>query len=234
MDPVELRLKNIMEAGDVSCNDLKMNSLGMRECIEAVRDGSGWKDEEREAPRRQRNRHGLRVFRVRRRIPIYRTDTYHATVMIHVSEDGGTVHVYTASAEIGQGSDTAFAMIAAETIGIPLDSVRISSGDTEFGVDLGAYSSRQTLMTGHATKEAAVEVRRQILEVLAPDAESHHSELDIKDGLIVFKHGSVDLRQYPGRYIKEHRGWGGLQEAGSPHVPGGCQDRLSRQRHRHR
>jgi len=45
--------------------------------------------------------------------------------------------------------------------------VKISSGDTEFGIDLGAYSSRQTLMTGHAVKEAAVDVRRQVLGVLA-------------------------------------------------------------------
>jgi CO/xanthine dehydrogenase Mo-binding subunit len=102
------------------------------------------------------------------------------------------VHVYTASAEIGQGSDTTFAMIAAETIGIPLDSVKISSGDTEFGIDLGAYSSRQTLMTGHATKEAAVDVRRQVLGVLARELKVDISELDIKDGLIVFKHGRVD------------------------------------------
>jgi CO/xanthine dehydrogenase Mo-binding subunit len=46
-------------------------------------------------------------------------------------------------------------MITAEALGIPLDWVRVSSGDTDFGVDLGAYSSRQTLMTGHAVKEAA-------------------------------------------------------------------------------
>jgi 4-hydroxybenzoyl-CoA reductase subunit alpha len=39
LDPVELRLRNVMAAGDVTCNDLNMSSLGMRECIEAVRDG---------------------------------------------------------------------------------------------------------------------------------------------------------------------------------------------------
>ena len=59
----------------------------------------------------------------------------------------------TGSAEIGQGSDTIFSMMAAETLGIPLENVRIVSGDTDLSVDLGAYSSRQTLMTGHATKK---------------------------------------------------------------------------------
>ena len=216
MDPVELRLKNMMEAGDVSCNDLKMNSLGMRECIEAVRDGSGWKEKKGRLPKGKGIGMACGFFVSGAGFPIYRSDTYHATVMIHVSEDGGTVHVYTASAEIGQGSDTAFAMIAAETIGIPLDSVRISSGDTEFGIDLGAYSSRQTLMTGHATKEAAVDVRRQILGVLARELKVDNSELDIKDGLIVFKHGRVDFGSIRARYIKEHRGWEGLARGRDP------------------
>jgi 4-hydroxybenzoyl-CoA reductase alpha subunit len=210
MDPVELRLKNMMEAGDVSCNGLKMNSLGMRECIEAVRDGSGWKEKKGKLSKGKGIGMACGFFVSGAGYPIYRSETYHATVTIHVSEDGGTVHVYTASAEIGQGSDTTFAMIAAETIGVPLDSVKISSGDTEFGIDLGAYSSRQTLMTGHATKEAAVDVRRQILGVLARELKVDISELDVKDGLIVFKHGRVDFGHVRDRYLKEHRGWRGL------------------------
>ena len=216
MDPVEFRLKNMMEAGDVSCNDLKMNSLGMRECIEAVRDGSGWKEKKGKLPKGKGIGMACGFFVSGAGFPIYRSDTYHATVSIHVSEDGGTVHVYTASAEIGQGSDTTFAMIAAETIGIPLDSVKISSGDTDFGIDLGAYSSRQTLMTGHATKEAAVDVRRQILGVLARELKVDISELDIKDGLIVFKHGRVDYSHVRTRYNKEHRGWQGLAKGREP------------------
>ena len=212
MDPVELRLKNMMEAGDVSCNDLKMNSLGMRECIEAVRDGSGWKEKKGSLPKGKGIGMACGFFVSGAGYPIYRSDTYHATVSIHVSEDGGTVHVYTASAEIGQGSDTTFAMIAAETIGVPLESVKVSSGDTDFGIDLGAYSSRQTLMTGHATKEAAVDVRRQILGVLARELKVDISELDMKNGLVVFKHGGVDFSNIRNRYIMEHRGWQGLSK----------------------
>jgi 4-hydroxybenzoyl-CoA reductase subunit alpha len=212
MDPVEFRLKNMMEAGDVSCNDLKMNSLGMRECIEAVRDGSGWKEKKGRLPKGKGIGMACGFFVSGAGFPIYRSDTYHATVSIHVSEDGGTVHVFTASAEIGQGSDTAFAMIAAETIGIPLDSVRISSGDTEFGIDLGAFQP-PNIDDGHATKEAAVDVRRQILGVLARELKVDISELDIKDGLM-FQHGKSGLRQYQAR-TSRHRGWEGLARAGS-------------------
>jgi 4-hydroxybenzoyl-CoA reductase subunit alpha len=139
--------------------------------------------------------------------PIYRSDTYHCTATVKLAEDGGTVQVYSASAEIGQGSDTAFGMIAAEALGVPLDCVRVLSGDTDFGVDLGAYSSRQTLMTGHAVKEAAEEVKRKVLEALADELKVPAADMDIKEGRIVFKNGPVDYSGIRSRYIKEHRGW---------------------------
>ncbi len=50
----------------------------------------------------------------------------------------------TGSAEIGQGSDTTMAMIAAETLGIPLENVRCAFRRYGSSMDLGAYSSRQT------------------------------------------------------------------------------------------
>ena len=51
MDPIEMRLKNVMAAGDVTINELDMSSLGMRECIEAVRDGSDWKNKKGKLPK---------------------------------------------------------------------------------------------------------------------------------------------------------------------------------------
>jgi len=212
MDPIDFRLKNIMEAGNVSCNDLRMNSLGMKECIEAVREGSGWGQKKGRLPRGKGIGMACGFFVSGAGYPIYRSDTYHATVTIHLAEDGEGIHVYTASAEIGQGSDTTLAMIAAETLGIPLDSVRISSGDTDFGVDLGAYSSRQTLMTGHAVKEAALDVRRQIIDVLANELRVDPAEFDVKDGVVVFTHEGVDFTHIRKRYLNEHRGWRGLPE----------------------
>jgi len=207
MDPIELRLKNMMSAGDVTCNDLNMSSLGMKECIEAVRDGSGWKEKRRGMPSGKGIGMACGFFVSGAGYPIYRSDTYHSTVTIKLSEDGGTAHVYTGSAEIGQGSDTTMAMIAAEALGIPLSDVAISSGDTEFGVDLGAYSSRQTLMTGHATKEAAESVKAQVLEVLSEALQVPVADMDVKRGRIVFQNGIPDFEVIRAQYLKEHRGW---------------------------
>ena len=67
---------------------------------------------------------------------------------------------FSGSNELGQGSDTVIAMIAAEVLGLTVDDIEVTSGDTGLcPVDLGAYSSRQTLMTGNATKKAAEAIK---------------------------------------------------------------------------
>ena len=207
MDPIELRLKNMMETGDVTCNDLAMSSLGMKECIEAVKSGSGWGEKKGKLPPGKGIGMACGFFVSGAGYPIYRSETYHCTIMIKADEDGGGITVYTASAEIGQGSDTTMAMIAAEAVGIPLEQVRVKSGDTDFGIDLGAYSSRTTLMTGHATKEAGDNLKAMVLETLAGELGIQAARLDIKNGLIKISGGPVDFSAIRTGYIKEHRGW---------------------------
>ena len=207
IDPVEMRLKNIMETGDTTCNELNMSSLGMKECIEAIRDQSDWKLKKGKLPKGRGIGLACGFFVSGAGYPIYRSDTYHATVVVKLSEDGGTAQVLTGSAEIGQGSDTAFAMIAAEALGVNLDDVRISSGDTDYSVDLGAYSSRQTLMTGHATKEAAEDAKRQVLEVLSETLNVPIEEISVGNGLIHFAGMTPKFDAIRVGYMKEHRGW---------------------------
>ena len=207
IDPVEFRLKNMMETGDVSCNAFDMSSLGMREVIEAVANGSDWKTKKGKLPRGKGIGLACGFFVSGAGYPIYRSDTYHCTVTVKVHEDGGSVKVLSGSAEIGQGSDTAFSMIAAEALGIPLSDVQIASGSTDYSVDLGAYSSRQTLMTGHATKEAAEDAKRQILEALAEELGVDVKRLDIKRAQVIIEGDGVDIAPIRTRYIKEHRGW---------------------------
>jgi 4-hydroxybenzoyl-CoA reductase subunit alpha len=207
IDPVEMRLKNVMVAGQTTINELNMSSLGMKECIEAVQNGSDWKNKKGKLPKGKGIGSACGFFVSGAGYPIYRSDTYHSTVVIKVAEDGGTVTVLTGSAEIGQGSDTMLAMIAAETLGIPLECVRVFSGDTEYSVDLGAYSSRQTLMTGHAAKEAAENVRRQIAEVLSNHMGCDVADITFRNGNVLFKGGPGNFEKLRQGYIKEHRGW---------------------------
>ncbi len=208
MDPVELRMKNMMSAGDVTCNELNLSSLGMAECVQGVRDRSGWV-EKRSKPRPTGRGIGMACgfFVSGAGYPIYRSRTPHCTVVIKLADVGGRVHLLSGSADIGQGSDTTFAMIAAEVLGIPLDDITVQSGDTALTVDLGAYSSRQTLMTGHATKEAAESVRHQILAVVAEKLDVPPEDLQLVDGVVKVRGGAGAFEPLRTEYIREHRGY---------------------------
>lgn len=207
MDPIEFRLKNMLQRGDTTCNDFNMSSFGMRECLEAVRKGSEWEKKKGKLPKGKGIGVACGFFVSGAGFPIYRSETFHSTAMVKLSEDGGTANLYTASAEIGQGSDTILTQIAAEALGVGYNDVRISSGDTDFGIDLGAYSSRQTLMSGHAVKQAAEDAKRQVLEVLSEKTNIPVEDMNIKDGLIYFKKNGQDFSALRSNYVKEHRGW---------------------------
>ncbi|MCO1602367.1 xanthine dehydrogenase family protein molybdopterin-binding subunit [Desulfosporosinus nitroreducens] len=82
--------------------------------------------------------------------------------------DDGTAIVLTGCADIGQGSNTVLAQIAAETLGICIEDVVIISADTEVTPDAGASSaSRQTYVSGNAVRLAAEKVRDQVIAIAA-------------------------------------------------------------------
>ena len=104
-----------------------------------------------------------------------------------------------------------------------MSRVRVRSGDTDFGIDLGAYSSRTTLMTGHATKEAGENLKAMILEVLGPGA-GHWTEsaLDIKQGLVKISGDPVDFSAIPHRLHQGAPGAGRRPARGrGAHLPRG-------------
>lgn len=208
IDPIELRLRNVMESGETTINQLYLSSLGMRECLEAVRKKSAWRTKKGKLPRGKGIGMACGFFVSGAGYPIYRTEMAHSHVFIKVAEDGNGVTVYTGSGEIGQGSDTTMAMIAAEVMGLRLEDVHVISGDTELTpIDLGAYSSRQTLMTGWATKRAAEDARSQIAEVVGELFHVPPESLAFRNGLILGTEKPGILEQTRRGYIGEHRGF---------------------------
>jgi 4-hydroxybenzoyl-CoA reductase alpha subunit len=207
LDPIEFRLKNVMSTGETTCNELNMSSLGMRECLEEVRDRSGWTRKRGTLGGGQGIGAACGFFVSGAGYPIYRSETWHCTATVQLSEVGGTATIRTASAEIGQGSDTVFAMITAEELGISLEDVRVQSGDTDLSVDLGAYSSRQTLMTGHAVRRAAIDARRQVSEVLAEVFGGPPDRFVFRDGLVMARDGDMDFARARKGFLAEHVGF---------------------------
>jgi 4-hydroxybenzoyl-CoA reductase alpha subunit len=211
MDPIELRLKNVMEAGETTCNELFVSSFGMREALEAVRDSAAWKKKRLSGGQTNRDGKGIGAacgfFVSGAGYPIYRSRTYHCTVVTKVDEVGGGVTVFSGAADIGQGSDTVLAMITAEELGLTLDDVKVASGDSKLSVDLGAYSSRTTLMTGQACREAALDAKRQILEAIAGSLHVPPESLDLKDGKVVCVSQEIDFSALRKEYLHEHKGF---------------------------
>jgi 4-hydroxybenzoyl-CoA reductase alpha subunit len=211
MDPIELRLKNVMEAGETTCNELSLSSFGMKEALEAVRASVAWQKKRSLAGQTSRKGKGIGAacgfFVSGAGYPIYRSRTYHCTVIVKVDDVGGGVTVLSGSADIGQGSDTVLAMIAAEELGLPIDDVRVVSGDSSLTVDLGAYSSRTTLMTGAACRDAARDVKRQILDAIAACLRLLPETLDLKDGKVVSLQGESDFSRLREEYLQEHKGF---------------------------
>ena len=207
MDPIEMRLKNVREAGETTCNELYLSSFGMKEALEAVRDSSVWKNKKEIKTENKGIGSACGFFVSGAGYPIYRSDTYHCTVVTKVSEVGGGVIVESGAADIGQGSDTMLAMITAEVLGLPVTDVKVISGDSDLAVDLGAYSSRTTLMTGSAAKEAAEDARHQILSVIARKTGVPAEELSIIDGEIIWSQGELDVKDMRHIYRLEHKGF---------------------------
>ncbi len=77
--------------------------------------------------------------------------------------DDGSFNVLAGAADLGTGADTVLAQIAAEVLGVPLDDIKIYSGDTDMTpFDVGAYASSTTYISGTAVKRAADAVRWRI------------------------------------------------------------------------
>jgi carbon-monoxide dehydrogenase large subunit/6-hydroxypseudooxynicotine dehydrogenase subunit gamma len=108
---------------------------------------------------------------------------------VRVSVDGsGLVEVVTGAASVGQGVETVVAQICADALGVDYRRVRVVHGRTDriaFGV--GAFASRVTVMTGEATRLAAVEVRAKAIEVAAELLQQSADTLDVTDGKVVRK-----------------------------------------------
>jgi xanthine dehydrogenase YagR molybdenum-binding subunit len=94
--------------------------------------------------------------------------------------------------DIGTGTRTAMAQIAAEELGLPLDRVEVVLGDTARGpyATLSAGSST-TPSVGPAVRAAAADARRQVIEIAAQRYDLEERVLDIKDGVVVSADGNL-------------------------------------------
>ena len=174
MDPIELRLRNASREGDPNADEEPWPRIAMIECLEAAR-----------------------------RHPLYTAPTgpgegvgvalgswggarSPAAAGCRVEPDG-TVSILIGSPDIS-GSSTGLAMIAAEAFGVSPEKVRVTIGDTGYAPQGPmAAGSQVTYSVGGAVYEAALEARRQLLEIATEELEASPEDLDIVDGRVAVK-----------------------------------------------
>lgn len=187
MDPAEIRQRNLLQPPCVTVNGLRVQSYGLPECIEKTVERSGWKHRKGTLPKGRGLGIACSHYVSGAANSIIRSDMPHSTVNIKIDRDGGVV-VYTGASEIGQGSDTMTAQIAAEVLGCSLPRVRVIAADTDLTpIDIGSYSSRVTFMAGNATLRAAGEVKKLIAAAAAKKMECLPEELIFRDDAVAKK-----------------------------------------------
>src|SRR3989441_757300 len=191
IDPAEIRSRNLLQPPCITINGLRVQSYGLPECIEKVVERSGWNERIGKLPRGRGLGIACSHYVSGAANSIIRSDMPHSTVNIKIDRDGGVV-VYTGAAEIGQGSDTMTAQIAAEALGCSLNRVKIIAADTDLTpIDIGSYSSRVTFMAGNATLRAAEEVKKQIASAAARKMGCAPEQLILRDDTVYPKDAGV-------------------------------------------
>jgi CO/xanthine dehydrogenase Mo-binding subunit len=105
-----------------------------------------------------------------------------------VVEPTGKVLVSTGLTTQGQGHQTVLAQIVADTLGVPMDDVEVTTGDTRrFGYSVGTFASRAAVMSGNAVALAAHVVRDKALRVAADALEADPGDLEISGGQVRVK-----------------------------------------------
>jgi CO/xanthine dehydrogenase Mo-binding subunit len=173
LDPVELRLRNAVVEGDVGVSGRAFPVIGVRECLEGIRDHELWRGRET-LPEDE----GVGVA-----VGYWPGAIEPASAICRLDADG-RLTVVTATADL-TGTATVFAAIAAEVLGLPVEDVRVVAADTASAPYGGASGgSKVTYNIGRAVQRAAEDTRQRLLQVASEELEIAPTDLEIEDGVI--------------------------------------------------
>jgi|SRR5579871_181115 xanthine dehydrogenase YagR molybdenum-binding subunit len=183
MDPLELRRKNYAERHQALDRPYSRKLL-----LEAYRLGAeriGWAERDHEERRYPQGRDGYLRRGIGMASQLWGGDGGPPAQAIAKLLPDGTAVILTGTQDIGTGTRTVLAQIAAEELGLPLEQVRVELGDTEFGVFSPPSGGSMTLASvGPAVRMAAAEARKELVEVVAQLSEAPTDALDVRDGHI--------------------------------------------------
>jgi CO/xanthine dehydrogenase Mo-binding subunit len=196
VDPVEFRLKNGFKEGDPTMDGHgTVPRIGLLDCLEQVKQQPLWsrRMEQHEVPERLKDwKIGVGVA-----AGFWPGGTEPAAAACRLETDG-TMTFIVGSVDL-TGSDTSLALIAAETLGMPVDAVNVSHDNTDtMPYSGGTGGSKTTYTMGAAVLSAARDARNQILSVAADMLEASSDDLEIEGDRVIVRGApgkSVELKQ---------------------------------------
>src|SRR5206468_2965166 len=174
LDPLELRLKNIVREGDEGPTGQVLQDVGLEECLRKAAAAIGWQDRR---PGRWRGKGLACVW--------WTTTGGSSGVYVKINPDG-TVALNTGAAEIGTASLTGAAQVLAEELGIDLADINVVSADTfSTPFDFGAQGSRTAFAVGNACRVAVDDLKRQLFALAATQLGVEPEALALADKHVV-------------------------------------------------
>lgn len=192
MDPTEIRLKNLIKAGETSLlyEGQALGSSTLHKCIEKGRECIQWEDK---YPRQEINNtkvRGVGMAVTMQGSGIANIDTASAEIRLN---DDGNYTLLIGSTDMGTGSDTILNQMAAEVLDTSIESITVNAADTDFSpYDPGSYASSTTYVTGMAVVKACEDLKNQIIECGANHLNCSVKEIEF-DGKRVFKTQGEDF-----------------------------------------
>ena len=195
MDPLEFRRRNLIEGyyEDAYLKPIAANTNGIFECLKKGADYIHWDEKRKEYANQTgfiRRGVGMSLF-------CYKTGVWPISLEIAgarlVLNQDGSMQLQLGATEIGQGADTVFSQMAAETLHMDVEDIHIQSfQDTDVTpFDTGAYASRQSFVTGTAVKQCAELLRDKILAYAQTLMPEEKRELTLKGRCIFAEEESV-------------------------------------------
>jgi putative selenate reductase molybdopterin-binding subunit len=190
MDALELRRRNHIVEGGTSpiFKELGEGREGVEQtitscelpaCIEIGAERIGWATKRGRRARDGSWVHGVGMSIHMQGSGIPLIDMAAASIKLN---DDGSINLLIGATDLGTGSDTILAQIAAEVLGIPLAKVIVTSSDTDLTpFDTGAYASSTTYVSGMAVRRAAEDVRGQLLAAAAEMLDADPADLRVGD-----------------------------------------------------
>jgi CO/xanthine dehydrogenase Mo-binding subunit len=209
IDPVEFRLRNATQTGDVTPHGWNILSCGLSDCIRESAAAAGWTEKRRAERTGGRFARGigiaccLHVSGNRTFLPFFDG----ASSCIRINEQGRAI-VFIGETDLGQGARTAFAQIAAHELGLDPRDVSVALVDTDTSPHgLGTFGDRATTLGGNAVRLAAIDAREKIFAVAAPQLGVPCGDLEVSEG-VIFSRTEPEKRLTMAQAATQ--GWAGL------------------------